>query len=62
MLLDSCWTYYLLLNSILSLCYEKFEDTKGVIRSGESEDRYYNGQKKTDNNETHNTIKQRIEH
>jgi hypothetical protein len=31
------------------------------MRSGKSEDKYYNGQKKTDNNETHNTIKQQIE-
>ena len=40
---------------------EKFEDTKGVMISGKSEDRYYNGQKKKYNNEIHNTIKQRIE-
>ena len=28
------------------LVKEKFEDTKGVIRSGKSKDRQYNGQKK----------------
>ena len=32
----------------MSICLvkEKFEDTKGVIRSGKSKDRQYNGQKK----------------
>jgi hypothetical protein len=35
-------------DSMLSICLvkEKFEDTKGVIRSGKSKDRQYNGQKK----------------
>jgi hypothetical protein len=31
---------------IKSCFYEKFEDTKGVIRSNNSKDRQYNGQKK----------------
>ena len=43
----------LLLNCILYLCgielfayYDKFEDTKGVIRSRNTKDRHYNGNRK----------------
>ena len=46
------------IDSELTKCKKKFEDTKGVIRSIKSKNRQYNGQKKNNkstNNDLHNT-------
>jgi hypothetical protein len=39
---------------------EKFEDTKGVIRSRKSKDRQYNWQKETDKGTKHYTENKRL--
>ena len=44
---------------IFLLLYEKFEDTKGVIRSCKSKDRQYNGQKFEDPKGVTRSVNQR---